>query len=232
MYISVKRTVASTAMDLDHDAFISYSRKDKVFAAKLELALESYAIPKGVPNQRKSRLSVFRDEDDFTGTEYYRAIERHLAASRTMIVICSPAARASRYVNEEIQLFAKEKGADLIIPVLLSGIANNEATSDQEAAMAFPDALVSNLKMPLASSYRGFNPDEDKIDKGAFKTSWFSLLAISLASPVAKLRNEMPDVGAESGWFGSVALPRYRSCWWYSASGYSRKNWPATLVNE
>jgi len=67
------------------------------------------------------RLRIFRDEEDFTGTEYYRAVDQHLTSSNCLIVVCSPAARASRFVNEEIAAFARARGADRIIPVLVAG---------------------------------------------------------------------------------------------------------------
>jgi hypothetical protein len=190
-----------------HDAFISYSRKDLVFATMLEKALESHSIPREL-NAPKQRLDVFRDEDDFTGTDYYHAINKHLAASRTLIVICSPASRASRYVNEEIRSFVKANHTEQIIPILLSGIPNNEASLDQETEMAFPDALVESLAMPLAISYRGFNIVNDKINKSPFDSSWHSLLANILGvtrSEIerreAKRRNRL-----RSYWLGGIAL--------------------------
>ena len=76
-------------------AFISYSRKDKAFAALLEKALESYRHPS--PDQKTLKLEVFRDEDDFAGSEYKKAIYKHLNEAGKLIVICSPAAKASAY---------------------------------------------------------------------------------------------------------------------------------------
>jgi len=75
-----------------HDAFISYSRKDRPFAVLLLRALNSYTPPSGLPVARR-RLNVFRDEEDFTGTEYFQAVRHHLAGSRKLIVLCSPNAR-------------------------------------------------------------------------------------------------------------------------------------------
>jgi hypothetical protein len=60
-----------------HDAFISYSRHDRDFARALEGALERYRPPRGVNTPRR-RLDVFRDEQDFVGVEYYRALDQHL----------------------------------------------------------------------------------------------------------------------------------------------------------
>jgi hypothetical protein len=159
-----------------HDAFISYSRKNTVFASQLEKGLESYTAPKELDIPQR-RLDVFRDEEDFTGTEYYAAINKHLKASRKLIVICSPAARASKYVDEEIRIFAEANGSNNIIPILLEGIPNNEASPEQQAEMAFPDALFEVMRMPLAIGYRGFRPGKDKVNKDIYDGSWFSLLA-------------------------------------------------------
>jgi hypothetical protein len=134
-----------------NDAFISYSRKDREFAARLEKVLRNYKPPKGL-NLPQRNLVVFRDEEDFTGVEYHASLEKHLKNSRKMIVICSPHARKRQFVNDEIRLFAQERGKENIIPVLISGIPNNEAKPEQEEEKAFPEALCEAMEMPLAAS--------------------------------------------------------------------------------
>lgn len=159
-----------------HDVFISYSRKDKEFARRLDTALDSYKPPKDL-NAPQRNLVVFRDEADFTGVEYHESIEKHLRSSAKMILICSPHARNSSYVNEEVRRFVHTKGANNVIPLLLSGIPNNEARPGQEYEMAFPDALLEVMELPLAVSYVGFDPQRDKVDKGSFYGPWCTILA-------------------------------------------------------
>lgn len=159
-----------------HDAFISYSRKNESFAGKLEDALEKYKPPKGLDLPQRY-LNVFRDNADFTAGEYHQRLERHLQTSAKLIVICSPEARASHFVNDEIRRFANIAGVDNIIPVLFRGIPNNEAKKDQEDEMAFPPALCELMEMPLAVNYLGFDPKNDKVNKGAFVDSWHMLLS-------------------------------------------------------
>lgn len=161
---------------MSHDAFISYSRKDKEFARQLHKTLTDYSPPKDLPLPQR-RLDVFRDEDDFTGAEYYQSLEHHLQASNKLIVLCSPAARNSQFVNDEIRRFAGTKGAEHIIALLVAGIPNNEAAPEQQAQMAFPDALCESMKMPLAADYRGFDPRRSKVDRGGYEASWFTTLA-------------------------------------------------------
>ena len=57
-----------------NDVFISYSRKDREFAALLQEALRKHKPPKGL-NLAQRNPVVFRDEEDFTGTDYHASLE-------------------------------------------------------------------------------------------------------------------------------------------------------------
>lgn len=161
---------------MTHDVFISYSRKDKGFATRLEKTLEAYIPPKELSLPHR-HLDVFRDEEDFTGNEYHQSLDKHLRDSTKLIVLCSPAARGSQYVNDEIRRFAHLKGSEHIIAVLVSGLPNNEAGPAQSDQMAFPDALCEVMTMPLAADYRGFDQKAAKIDRGRHEASWYTTLA-------------------------------------------------------
>jgi len=43
--------------------------------------------------------------------------------------------------------------------------------------MAFPDALLEVMELPLAVSYVGFDSETDRVDKGSFYGSWYTILA-------------------------------------------------------
>jgi TIR domain len=103
-----------------NDAFISYSRRDRSFAVLLEKALEASSPPRGLALPSRA-LQVFRDESDFTGVEYHESVSKHLSNSAKLIVLCSPHARASEYVNDEIRRFVQSRGAGNVVPVLVSG---------------------------------------------------------------------------------------------------------------
>lgn len=159
-----------------HAAFISYSRKNESFASRLEQALENYKPPKDL-SARQGFLDVFRDKADFTTGEYHVNLEKHLKESGKLIVLCSPEARASTYVNDEIERFARLRGPEHIIPLLVSGVPNNEAKPGQEGQMAFPEALCAVMAMPLAANYLGFDPGRDKVNKGVYADAWHTTLA-------------------------------------------------------
>lgn len=158
------------------DAFICYSRRDTAFCRRLERALESFKPPRGVPGSGE-RLRVFRDEEDFVGPEYFSAIEGFLARSRKLVVVCSPSARSSTYTNDEIRRFVALHGPGHLVVVLVDGIPNNEAGPGDDDRMAFPEALCEAAEMPLAIDWSGFDLSSDRIDRGRFRGSWYTLLA-------------------------------------------------------
>jgi WD40 repeat protein len=159
-----------------HDAFISYSRSDEAFASKLERALEHYKPPRDL-NLPHRYLRIFRDKEDFTAGDYDQNLRKHLVQSAKLIVLCSPYARGSEFVNEEIRSFVAARGAEHIIPLLISGIPNNKARPGQEREMAFPEALCEAMRMPLAVEYLGFYLDRDRINRGEFAAAWYMTLA-------------------------------------------------------
>ncbi len=99
--------------DIRYKAFISYSHEDEEWAKWLHKTLESYRLPRRLIGQTTeqgtvpSRLSpIFRDRDELaSATDLGKAIRAALAASERQIVICSPAAARSKWVNEEILAF-------------------------------------------------------------------------------------------------------------------------------
>jgi hypothetical protein len=190
-----------------YDAFISYSRKDKQFAAELERALNSYKPPKDIPLPQRF-LRVFRDEADLTGVEYHASIENHLKNAAKLIVICSPNARSSAYVNDEIVRFASLNHAKNIIPVLLAGVPNNDAAIHQENEKAFPDTLCALQKMPLATSdYRQrIELRKSNVKKGVFESAWYALLAnlYDIERSDIEQREKRKQERARRRWFGGV----------------------------
>ena len=159
---------------LPYDVFISYSRDDIAFARKLHSALESYEPAAGLGLDTR-KLVVFRDETDIQGTRYYNSIDKHLGQSNKLLVICSPDARTSEYVNDEISRFAKRRNVDDIIPVLFRGKPNNETRRVSEKA--FPRKLTSILKTPLAIDMRGFDARVNEYDSDTWEPRWYQLLS-------------------------------------------------------
>lgn len=187
------------------DAFLSYSRKDLRFAVELERALERYTPPREIRAARRP-IAVCRDQDDLTGPEYHAAIKDHLTRSKKLILICSPHARASEFVNDEIRRFAAIHGAGGIVPVLFAGVPNNAARDGDEANLAFPDALCELVAMPLAIPYTGFDADRDRVTKGVFYGAWYTLLATLLDVDRAAIeeRDRRRRARVRNSWIGGT----------------------------
>jgi WD40 repeat protein len=158
-----------------HDAFISYSRKDASFATALAEALGRYRPPRDLELPRRY-LDIFIDRRDFLAGEYHDNLDAHLGDSSKLIVVCSPWARASDYVGDEIRRFVKLRAADHILPVLLSGRPNNESEASDADDLAFPQALCDLLEMPLAVDYRGWS-GRQRVDRTPYFDGWSTILA-------------------------------------------------------
>ena len=124
-----------------YDAFISYCHRDVKWARWLQTRLETFHIPGGADARfaQRRRLRVFRDQTDLTGVELTAALRRELCASRYLIVICSPASAASRWVNEETAFFESLGRQDRIIAFIVSG----EPDSDNPELECYPPGMRS-----------------------------------------------------------------------------------------
>jgi tetratricopeptide (TPR) repeat protein len=142
-----------------YKAYISYSHKDEVLAAWLHRALESYRIPRGLVGRQTSageipgRISpVFRDRDDLSSaTDLEGTVKDALTESENLIVLCSPDAAASHWVNEEIRQFAQLGRTDRVFCIIVGG----ELAADGSVSNCFPAALAEiGLQEPLAADVR------------------------------------------------------------------------------
>lgn len=110
-------------------AFISYSHKDARAARWLHRRLEGYRIPRrlvGRSGERgpvQSRLvPIFRDRDELPAAgNLSETVKAALAASETLIVLCSPAAAASPWVAREIGTFREIHPDRPVFAAILSG---------------------------------------------------------------------------------------------------------------
>jgi tetratricopeptide (TPR) repeat protein len=124
--------------------FISYSHADRKWARWLHRSLESYRPPRGVvtgdaPVERRQKpLSpVFRDREELSSAASLSdAVSRALQASETLVVICSPAAARSKWVNEEILNFRRLGRSSRIFCFVVDGEPNSG-----DASECFPRAL-------------------------------------------------------------------------------------------
>ena len=139
-----------------YKAFISYSHPDEGWAKWLQHALERYRVPGRLRRERPDlprRLHpVFRDREELASSgDLSDSIHTAMADAEALIVICSPTAARSKWVNEEIKLFRRLGGAKRIFCLLVDGTPDGHPETG-----AFPEALLRDeqgqpLPEPLAA---------------------------------------------------------------------------------
>src|ERR1700680_2661749 len=121
-------TISPAGAGFKYTAFLSYSHQDERWAHWLQRGLETYRVPSRLVGTQMAatgarRLApVFRDRSDLSsGTDLAANIDEALRGSANLIVICSPAASASRWVNEEIRLFRRLGRGERIFCLIVGG---------------------------------------------------------------------------------------------------------------
>ncbi|MEO8310678.1 MAG: TIR domain-containing protein [Caldimonas sp.] len=153
-------------------AFISYSHKDDLVAARLHRSIERYVVPRRLVGSTtrvgpvpRRLFPIFRDKDELPSAASLPAEVRDaLAASRNLIVVCSPNAVASKWVDGEILYFKQLGRSDRIFCFLADGEPGASERPESGLAEAFPasvryelgpdGALSTTRAEPLAADVR------------------------------------------------------------------------------
>jgi streptogramin lyase len=139
----------SQAKAMKYFAFLSYSHDDAAAAAALSRFIETFRVPVrlGGKEQKlpKRMFPVFRDRDEFSSSaDLGAAIEDALAKSGALIVLCSPSAAQSKWVDEEIRTFRRVGDPKRIFAVLLKGDAGESLPPTLKGAEVAP--IVADLR--------------------------------------------------------------------------------------
>ena len=132
-----------------YSAFLSYSHHDKAIAKRLQKQLETYRVPKRLVGRETShgavpsRVSpVFRDRDELhAGSDLKASVHEALSRSRWLIVVCTPDAARSPWVNREIIEFKKLHGERRVLALIARGEPFASDVAGREAEECFPPAL-------------------------------------------------------------------------------------------
>lgn len=138
--------------DAHYVAFLSYSHGDETIARWLHRRLETYRLPRRLRRRDREgtappeRLApIFRDRDELpAGGELSERVRAALAASNSLVVLCSPDSAASRWVAKEIATFRELHPERPIIAVIVAG----------EPRHCFPAGLTSDGYEPLGADLR------------------------------------------------------------------------------
>jgi tetratricopeptide (TPR) repeat protein len=119
----------SDVVSFKYKAFLSYSHRDKARGEWLHRALENYKIDKDLIGREtpagpvpKTLRPIFRDRDDFAaGHSLTEQTLAALGAAQFLVVVCTPHAAKSEYVNEEIRRFKAMGRAERVIAIIVDG---------------------------------------------------------------------------------------------------------------
>ena len=131
---------------LVYDGFISYAHAaDDLLAPRLQIGLQRFAKPWW----KRRALRIFRDESSLSANPHlWSSITEALDDSGWFVLLLSPEAAESDWVNREVEYWLEERDPDRIIPVVTDG----------EFAWADED-LVSDAAPP---ALRGVFADEPR----------------------------------------------------------------------
>ena len=126
-------------------AFLSYSHVDADAAQRLHRQLEIFRVPRqlvGAPHPLgtipKRVIPVFRDRQELAASsDLGREIKEALGVARYMVVLCSPDAARSRWVDQEVRDFKRLHGEDRVLAAIVGG----EPFAKDEANECFPLSL-------------------------------------------------------------------------------------------
>lgn len=147
------------ASHMKYSAFISYNHRDRAWARWLHRALETYRLPRKLVGREgrhgplAERLKpVFRDRDELAASaDLAESVRDALAQAESLIVICSPHAVQSKWVNEEIRAFRALGRGDRIFCLIVWG----EPFAVDPAQECLPPALLEDgSREPLAADAR------------------------------------------------------------------------------
>ena len=138
----------------EYFAFISYKEEDAKWAKWLQRKLEHYKLPTAIRKEKPElpeRISpIYEYKSEASGSRLKEVIWKGLTSSKFLIVICSPRATKSKWLNEGIRYFVDSGQEENIIPFIIEG--KPKAANPEEEC--FPAEL---LKLTGERELRGIN---------------------------------------------------------------------------
>lgn len=173
-----------------YKAFISYSNAaDGKFAPALQSALHNFAKPW----YKLRSIHVFRDQTSLSATpELWPSIETALNESEYFLLLASPQAAQSYWVEREVKWWLNNRSTEKMFIVLTDGaLVWNRTTNDYDwkQTTALPNSLQGQFKdEPLYVDFRWVK----KEDNLSLRNSQFRSTVLGLAAPLyGKAKDEL-----------------------------------------
>jgi WD40 repeat protein len=143
-----------------YDGFISYSHAaDDLLAPRLQSALQRFAKPWW----KRRAVRIFRDESSLSANPHlWSSITEALDTSGWFVLLLSPDAARSEWVNQEITYWVDNRDPKKILPVVTDGTFDWQGTD--VAGDAVPDALRGVFEEEPRWVDVRWAKDEDQLD--------------------------------------------------------------------
>ncbi len=222
-------------------AFISYSSIDGAFARRLHRALEAYRVPSVVGTfnlaGKANRIApVFLDRAELSSGELGAAITSALEGASALVVVCSPNAVKSEWVDKEIRHFIQAGRVRRIFAIIASGepFASEHGAADNEC---FPAALRALARGEFGDRYEVVAGDA-RPGRDGFRNAWLKVAAGILEVGFGRLLDR--DAAARRGramLLGSTAavvatIVGTLSTFWFLESQRYQSEARASLLRE
>ncbi|WP_309602309.1 toll/interleukin-1 receptor domain-containing protein [Sphingomonas sp.] len=168
-------------------AFLSYSHADSADADWLHQAIERFVVPKALVGRvtahgavPKRLTPIFRDRHELAASsDLGGKIRAAIKQSRYLMVLCSPAAAQSRWVNEEILAFKKLHGERRILAAIVGGEPWASEIAGREGEECFPPALREKIDRKGQSTGKRAEPiaADLRVDRDGRETGKLKLVA-------------------------------------------------------
>ena len=153
---------SSTVSSVRFDGFISYSHAaDDLLAPRLQGAVQSFAKPWW----KRRALRIFRDQSSLSANPHlWSSITDALDSSEWFILLTSPDAASSRWVDREVAYWLGHRDPGRILPILTDGTI----AWDEEASRLQGSAVPPSLGRAFANEPRWVDlswvEDETQLD--------------------------------------------------------------------
>jgi tetratricopeptide (TPR) repeat protein len=178
-------------------AFISYSHADSRWANRLHRQLEGFSVPRRLvghptpvgPAPKRFR-PIFKDIEELgASSDLSERLRSALAQSAYLIVICSPAATRSKWVDAEIRQFKALHGKERVLAVIVDGEPFASDDPDRADQECLPEALRLHVEAGGSAEAVRFEPVAADLrpGKGGLRLAVLKLMSGMLAIDLGEL---------------------------------------------